>query len=194
MNNSRRKVLFGAGLAALALVQGCATHVKTANLNNPPPAEAFKNFGRIELRTATFAPGVKGREKGVERIDANIKKDLAHKLPEWNSRPQNGRTLIVEPVVEQLELTGGATRVMFGPLAGSSGVLMRLNIKDGNGKVIATPEFFQRADAMSAGWTMGVGDGLMLTRVSNLATAYLIGNFEVARGGPTGADEKAVKQ
>ena len=194
MMHSRRKILLGAGLAALALVQGCATHVKTASLTNPPPAEAFKNFGRIEVRSVTFAPGVKGKEKGVERIDANMKKDLAQKLPEWNSRPQNGRTLIVEPVVEQLELTGGATRVMFGPLAGSSGVLMRLNIKDGNGKVIATPEFFQRADAMSAGWTMGVGDGMMLMRVSNLATAYLIGNFEAARGGPTGADEKAVKQ
>lgn len=192
MKRSRRILLLGASLAALTLVQGCAsTRVKTTNLVNPPPAEAFKNFGRIEVKTVTYAPGVKG--KGVDRIDANIKKDLAEKLAEWNRRPHNGRTLVVEPVVEQLELTGGASRVMFGPLAGSSGVLMRMNIKDSNGKVIATPEFFQRADAMSAGWTMGVGDGMMLTRVSNLASAYLIGNFEVAHGGPTGADDKAVK-
>jgi hypothetical protein len=193
MKHSRRTVLLGAGLAVLALAQGCAaTRVKVANLSNPPPAEAFRNFGRIEVRTASFAPGVKGR--GVERIDANIRKDIAQKLAEWNSRPQNGRTLVVEPVVEQLELTGSVSRVMFGPLAGSSGVLLRLNIRDANGKVIATPEFFQRADAMSAGWSLGVHDGLMLTRVSSLATAYLISNFEVARGGPTGADEKAVKQ
>lgn len=195
MMNSRRSVLAAIGLLALALVQGCAaTRVKSSSLVNPPPAEAFKNFGRIEVKPVTFAAGAKGKERGVERIDANFKKDLAEKLAEWNSRPQNGRTLVVEPVIEQLELTGGASRVMFGPLAGSSGVLMRMHIKDANGKVIATPEFFQRADAMSAGWTMGVGDGLMLTRVSNLASAYLIGNFEVARGGPTGADAKAVKQ
>lgn len=194
MKHTRRTFLLGAGLAALALVQGCATHVRSTALTNPPPAEAFKNFGRIEVRPVAFAPGVKGKEKGIERIDANMKKDLAQKLAEWNSRPENGRTLVVEPVVQQLELTGGATRVMFGPLAGSSGVLMRMNIRDNKGNVIATPEFFQRADAMAAGWTMGVGDGMMLTRVSNLATDYLIGNFEVAHGGPTGADSKAVKQ
>ncbi len=194
MKHTRRTFLLGAGLAALALVQGCATHVRSTALTNPPPAEAFKNFGRIEVKPVAFAPGVKGKEKGIERIDANMKKDLAQKLAEWNSRPENGRTLVVEPVVQQLELTGGATRVMFGPLAGSSGVLMRMNIRDNKGNVIATPEFFQRADAMAAGWTMGVGDGMMLTRVSNLATDYLIGNFEVAHGGPTGADSKAVKQ
>jgi hypothetical protein len=195
MKSTRRTLLLGAGLAALALVQGCAsTRVKTSNLTNPPPTEAFKNFGRIEVKTAVFAPGAKGKQGGVDRIDANIKKDLAHKLEEWNSRPENGRTLVVEPVVEQLELTGGASRVMFGPLAGSSGVLMRMNIRDDKGNVIATPEFFQRADAMAAGWTMGVGDGMMLTRVSSLASDYLVANFEVARGGPTGADSKALRK
>lgn len=194
MKTTRRILLLGAGLAALVLVQGCATHVKSSNLTNPPPAEAFKNFGRIEVKTAVFAPGAKGKQNGVDRIDANIKKDIAKKLAEWNSRPDNGRTLVVEPVVEQLELTGGASRVMFGPLAGSSGVLMRMNIRDSKGKLIASPEFFQRADAMAAGWALGVGDGLMLTRVSNLATDYLIANFDEARGGPTGADSKAVKQ
>lgn len=191
---NRRSLLLCGAVGALALLQGCSTSVRSSSLVNPPPAEAFKNFGRIEVKQVAFAPGVKGKAKGVERIEANIRKDLAEKLKEWNSRPQNGRTLVVEPVVEQLELTGSATRVMFGPLAGSSGVLMRMNIKDGNGKVIATPEFFQRADALAAGWTMTVGDSMMLTRVSNLASAYLIGNYDVAHGGPTGADDKAVKQ
>jgi hypothetical protein len=194
MKTTRRTLLLAAGLAALTLVQGCATRVKSTSETNPPPAEAFKNFGRIEVKPVVFAPGVKGKHLGVERIDANIKKDLAQKLVEWNSRPENGRTLVVEPVIEQLQLTGTATRVMFGPLAGSSGVLMRMNIRDSKGNVIATPEFFQRADAMAAGFTMGMGDGMMLTRVSNLATDYLIGNYEVAHGGPTGADSKAVKQ
>lgn len=194
MKHSRRTVLLGAGLAALALLQGCATHVKSTALVNPPPAEAFRNFGRIEVKPVAFARGATGKQKGVDRIEANMKKDLAEKLAEWNSRPQNGRTLVVEPVIEQLELTGAATRVMFGPLAGSSGVLMRMNIKDASGKLIASPEFFQRADAFAAGWTASVGDAMMLTRVSNLASGYLIANYETARGGPTGADEKAVKQ
>jgi hypothetical protein len=194
MKHSRRTILLGAGLAALTLLQGCGTYVKSTALVNPPPAEAFKNFGRIELKPVAFAAGASGKQKGVERIDANLKKDMAEKLAEWNSRPQNGRTLVVEPVVEQLELTGAASRVMFGPMAGSSGVRMRMNIKDASGKLIASPEFFQRADAFAAGWTMSVGDAMMLTRVANLASGYMIANFETARGGPTGADEKAVKQ
>ncbi|WP_028104974.1 hypothetical protein [Pseudoduganella violaceinigra] len=194
MKLSRRTILLGAGLAALALTQGCATRVKSSNLVNPPPAEAFKNFGRIEVKPAAFAPGVSGKEKGVERIEANLKKDLAEKLVEWNSGPDNGRTLVVEPLVEQLELTSGASRVMFGPMAGSSGVLLRLNIRDNTGKVIATPEFFQRAGAFSAGLAVGVADGMMLTRVANLASGYLTSNYAVAHGGPTGADNNAVKR
>ncbi len=45
---------------------------------------------------------------------------------------------------------------------------------------------------MAAGWTFGVHDNLMLTRVANLASAYVIANYSRPVGGPTGADDKAL--
>jgi len=177
---------------SLALVQGCATKIKASATQNPPPAEAFSAFGRIEVKPAVFKPGFKGDAAGLAKIEENLKKDLGPSLSDWNQRPSNGRTLVIEPVVEQLEFQHGAKRVLLGPLAGSSGVLLRVTVRDSKGTLVAEPEFFQRADAWAAGFVMGVHDNIMLTRVANLASEYLIANYPKAVGGPTGADSKAL--
>lgn len=179
-------------LALPALIQGCATSVKASATNNPPPSEAFSAYSQIELRSTRFRQDYTADQSGLAKIDANLKKDLKLSLDQWNSSNDTRRKLIIEPVVEQLEFKHGAKRILLGPFAGSSGVLLRLNISDSNGKLIASPEFFQRADAMAAGWVFGVHDNLMLTRVSQLASSYVIANYKSAVGGPTGADDKAV--
>ncbi|WP_377158298.1 hypothetical protein ACFJIX_05440 [Roseateles sp. UC29_93] len=181
-----------AGLMGLAALQGCATRVKATALDNPPPTEAFKAFGRIEVQPLRVADGIKASPAGVAKIQENLTKDLSTALPEWNAGPDNGRKLTILPVLEQLQFTHGAKRILLGPLAGSSGVLLRLRIIDDKGRVVATPEFFQRADAMAAGFVMGVHDNIMLTRVANLASGYVLANYSVAKGGPTGADDKAL--
>lgn len=192
MNRLINKSLLLAGVLGLALLQGCATRVKASATANPPPAEAFSAFGRIEVQRVQVASGQSINMSGVEKIQQNLDKDLSVPLQEWNAKTANGRKLIVVPVVEQLEFTHGATRVFLGPLAGSSGVLMKLKISDDSGRTIAAPEFFQRADAWAAGFVLGVHDNLMLTRVANLASSYLIANYSKAQGGPTGADGKAL--
>lgn len=184
--------LWAMGLLGLALVQGCATRVKAEATQNPAPTEAFSAFGRIELQPARLASNVQGREAAVTKIQENLVKDLAEALPAWNAGPDNGRKLIITPVIEQLQFNAGAKRVLLGPMAGSSGVQMRLQIRDEAGRVVATPEFYQRAGAWAAGFVMGVHDNLMLTRVANLASGYLIANHKDAVGGPTGADAKAL--
>jgi hypothetical protein len=68
-----------------------------------------------------------------------------------------------------------------------------MTIRDNSGKVIATPEFFQRTAAFSGGFSMGAMDNVMLTRVASLASGYIVNNYDKAVGGPTGADDKAVK-
>lgn len=176
-------------VAGLALLQGCATKIHASSQQNPPPLEAFSAFGRVQVMPAAFASGVNGNMAALGKINQNIQHDLVTKLPEWNAGPSNGRTLTIEPVVDQLSFKGGASRVLLGPLVGSSGVLMHFNIHDGHGRVIATPQFFQRANAMAAGWTMGVHDNMMLTRVANLSTAYLVANYSRAVGGRTGSDD-----
>ncbi|MFZ6657759.1 hypothetical protein [Undibacterium sp. TJN19] len=139
-----------------------------------------------------FKDGYAGDMSGLTKINENIQKDMASYVDTWNKRPDNGRTLIIEPIVEEMQFKHGAKRILLGPLAGSSGVLLRLKITDATGVTIASPEFFQRAGAMAAGFIFGVHDNLMLTRVANLATDYIIANYTTAKGGPTGADEKAL--
>lgn len=188
-----KQVLLASSLLVLALLQGCAsTSIKASATQNPPPKEAFSSYGRIEVKNVAFKQGYTGDNAGLQKINENIKKDLAASLETWNKRPANGRTLVIEPVIEEMRFTHGAKRVFLGPLAGSSGVLMRVKISDASGAVVASPEFFQRADAMAAGFTLGIHDNLMLTRVSNLASNYIIANYKRAEGGPTGADDKAL--
>lgn len=173
-------------VAAAAFTQGCATKIKASASSNPAPAEAFKSFGRVEVKPAVFRDGVHGNASALAKISQNLQTDLKGSLVEWNKGSGNGRTLTVEPVVEAMSFKSGGTRVLFGPLAGSSGVLLRMNIRDDKGRVIASPEFFQRANAMAAGWAFGVHDNLMLTRVASLASSYMKSNYSVAVGGPTG--------
>ncbi len=184
--------LLSSCLLATTLLQGCATSVKASGMQNPPPREAFSNFGRIEVKPMVFRSGYVGDSAGLAKIEENLKKDLSASLTNWNARPSNGRTLVLEPVIEELEFKHGAKRVLLGPLAGSSGVLVRIKISDVNGVVVALPEFFQRADAFAAGFVMGVHDNLMLTRVANLASSYIIANYDHPQGGPTGADAKNI--
>ena len=193
MNNKHQTVLLASALVSVALLQGCATSIKASSTANPPPAKAFSAYSRIEVKPVVFKEGYKGDYAGLAKIDENFKKDLAPRLAQWNSRAADGNTLVVEPVVEELSFKHGAKRVLLGPLAGSSGVLMRVTFRDNTGKVIATPEFFQRTAAFSGGYTFGINDNMMLTRVANLASGYIVANYDKAVGGPTGADDQAVK-
>jgi len=186
-------MLISAGfLISLILLQGCATSIKASTVQNPSPKEAFSAFGRIEIRPVKFKPGYSGDHAGLAKIEENLKKNLTPSLDAWNKRPNNNRTLVIEPIVDEMQFKHGAKRILLGPFAGSSGILMRLKIADSSGSVVATPEFFQRAGAFSAGFLMGVHDNLMLTRVATLASSYITANFDKAQGGPTGADDEAV--
>lgn len=192
MKATRRTMLAVALIAAVPLLHGCATKIKASSLTNPAPSQAFSHYGRIDVRPVVFAAGYKGNQAAMGKIAENFNKDLAPSLLKWNSVQPNGRTLTVEPVVEQISFKSSTKRVFLGPFAGSSGVLLRVTYRDQNGKVVAEPQFFQRAGAMSGGFTLGVQDNLMLTRVAKLASSYTIANYERAVGGPTGADDSAV--
>lgn len=192
MKHARRALLAASILAALPLIHGCATRIKASSTHNPAPATAFSSYGRIEMKPVAYLPGYKGNPAALGKIAANLEKDLAPSLQKWNSRPENGRSLIIEPVVEEMSFKSTGKRIMLGGLAGGSGVRMRVTFRDGSGKVVATPEFFQSASAMNGAWTMGATDNLMLTRVANLASGYIIANYDQAVGGPTGADQRSV--
>lgn len=192
MKTTRRALLAASVLVALPLMSGCATSIKAKSTQNPAPAVAFKSYGRIDVKPVAYKAGYNGNPAALAKIGANLDKNLAPSLQQWNSRPANGRTLTVEPIVEEMSFKSTTKRVFLGPLAGSSGVLMRVTFRDETGKVIATPEFFQRAGAMSGAFTLGVNDNMMLTRVAQLASNYIVANYDAAVGGPSGADDSAV--
>ena len=192
MKTNQRRALLATAILGAVLLQGCATKIKASSTENPPPAKAFSTYGRIEVKHVTFKEGYRGDAAGLAKIDENMQTKLAPALAKWNARPANGRTLTVEPVIEEMSFKHGAKRVLLGPLAGSSGVLMRMTIRDNSGGVVATPEFFQRTAAGSGGFSMGVMDNLMLTRVADLASNYIVNNYTQSVGGATGADLDAV--
>jgi len=192
MKQHRRLLLAASVAIILPLASGCATKIKASSAHNPAPAEAFSNYGRIVVAPVSFAAGFRGNQAALGKIHDNLTKNLSEPVQQWNRAPLNGRTLTIEPVVQDMSFKSSTKRVFLGPLAGSSGVLLRLTMRDQTGKVVASPEFFQRAGAMSGGFTLGVQDNLMLTRVSKLATDYVIANYTQAVGGPTGADDAAI--
>ena len=193
MNHQKRRALLATAVLGAVLLQGCATKIKASSTDNLPPPQAFSTYGRIEVKPVVFKEGYRGDPAGLAKISQNMQLKLAPELDKWNARPANGRTLVIEPVIEEMSFKHGAKRIILGPLAGASGVLMRLNIRDNNGAVVATPEFFQRTTAVSGGFTFGVMDNMMLTRVADLASNYIINNYTQAVGGATGADYQAVK-
>lgn len=188
------KMIAAFGLVASSfLIGGCATQIKASTDSNPPPIEKFSNYSHIELKAAQLAPAMAGHsanQRALAKIQENLAQNMESHLKQWNTRKTgNGRTLLIEPVVEQIKFIGGGARFFAGPLAGSSAVVMKLNITDAKThKVIAHPEFYQRAEAWSGAFTLGVHDNLMLTRTARIASDYLINNYPQAVGGPTGGN------
>ena len=89
-----------------------------------------------------------------------------------------------------MKFVGSGTRVLAGALAGSSAVVMKVNIyAKQSGDSIGHPEFYQRAAAMGGTYSLGVTDNLMLTRIADLFTGYLKGNYDRPVGGRTGIPE-----
>lgn len=178
---------------ALTVTSGCASRVKASRTENPPPAEAYSNFGRIEIKPATLAPEFRNQsanEKSLEKINANFFKRLGDNPEKWNARPDNGRVLVIEPVVTDIRFIGVGARIFTGPLSGSSGVVVHVRAKDSKtGKLIDHPEFYQRSSA-GAGFALGVADNLMLMRIGELMADHMIRNYSSAVGGRTGATEE----
>jgi len=181
-------------MTAIAM-SGCASKIKATRTDNPPPSEAYSNFGRIEIKPAVLAPAFAGNgenQKVLVKLQENLDKGLAPSLLEWNGRTDNGRKLVIEPVIEEVRFIGVGARIMVGPLAGSSTIRMTVKATDAStGKQVDNAEFYQRASAGS-GFAFGVADNMMITRTADIASAYIIRNYAKAEGGPTGATEQLV--
>lgn len=168
----------------------CVTHIRADVTQNPPPKEplsAFQHF-RLEPLAATTSD-VSEQTAAIAKISTYTQLRVGGTLAGWENRNRTGRTLNVEPRITELKFVSGTKRLFAGDLAGSSAVIMHLRLTDAaSGKVIADPEFYQRASAEGGMWSLGGTDNGMLARIATVAQQYLQRNYARPVGGPTGLD------
>jgi hypothetical protein len=187
-------------LIAALLITGCATtYIKPSTVQNPSPAEKFAAFGRFELQPVALNPNYAGHDanqRASARIQEHFNSRVGPIIDNWNRsalQEQKTRVMVIDPRIEHLKFIGGGARFWIGPLAGSSAVIMKVKYIDkGSGKIIAEPEFFQRAAAWSGAFTVGGQDNAMLARIVTLVADYTNRNYPEAVGGPSGAPQELV--
>ena len=159
---------------------------------NPPPEAAMKSFAKFYLRDLAGLrdAATSGNGRAEAKIAEHLRQQLAPIVKAWNAAGANStetNTLQIEPQIRDIKFIGGKARFWAGALAGSSYVIMKIKLTEQpSGRLIAEPEFYQRAQAMSGAWTMGGQDNDMLQRVVTLATNYMSANYDAPVGGPTG--------
>lgn len=178
-------------LAACALLSSCATNIKPSNSFNPPPTEALSAFGRFELKSVTLSRDFQrhgANQKAAAKIQEYFDSRVKPIVDEWNSRADtSGRTLVIEPNIEQIKFIGVGARIFAGPMAGSSAIVMIVKYTDkATGKLVAAPEFYQHTAAMSGAFTYGGQDNAMLARIVTLVAEYNNRNYSARVGGENG--------
>ncbi len=187
----KRTILSLAAMLCGVLLAACATQIKPSTKTNPPPLETFSSFDRFELKrvelSATYA-GQEANEKAAARIREYFDQRIKPLVERWNGKTTGGgRTLVIEPYIEHIKFIGGGARFFVGPMAGSSAVVMKVKYFDKeSGKVIAEPEFYQHAAAMSGAMTFGGQDNAMLARIVSLIEDYSSQNYNQRVGGTSG--------
>jgi hypothetical protein len=168
-----------------------------AEPQNPPPVNALGGYDAYELAPIAMDPplaGDAGKEKAKGKIQEHMNNETAPIIAQWNTDAAGsarGQKLVLEPRIEKLKVVSGGARFWAGALAGDSYVVMKLKIvEQPSGNLIAEPEFYQRAAAMSGAWTIGGQDKDMMHRIVLLTNKYLQENYVQAVGGPTGYDPK----
>ncbi len=176
-------------------ILGCTTEIYAPAATNPPPAEPFKNFATFRLESVALSPAFSEHgynESARASIDRSLQKSLGTLLQSWDKG--NGRTLLIQPYIEEIKFVGGAARFWAGYYAGSSAVVMRVTYRDeATDAEIAAPVFYQHANAWGGTWTFGGSDNAMLGRMAELVTTYTRNNYQTAVGGPTGAPPDRVR-
>lgn len=184
-----------AGLSGLAF--SIFVSVALADAGNPPPVAPLSGYQTYDLKPLLVSDELKASEtelKATAKIQEHIDAQLTPVVSGWEKKmaegQATGRTLVIEPSVEDLRFIGGGKRFFAGAFAGKSHVVMKLKITEQPGdKVIAEPEFYQHSSAMAGAWTMGANDNNMLQRVVELAAEYLSANYQTAIGGKSGREE-----
>ena len=182
-------------ISAMLMLMLAIGAAAVAEPQNPPPVNALAGYDRYELAPIALGPpyaGDEGKEKARDKIQGYMTAETGAIIEQWNkdaAGSARGQSLVLEPRLEKLKVVSGGARVWGGALAGDSYVVRKIRITEQpSGTLLAEPEFYQRASAMSGAWTFGAQDKDMMHRIVVLANHYLQSNYQAAVGGPTGYD------
>jgi len=180
-------------LAVLVFLAGCATtSIKPSAASNPPPSKTFNQYAEYAVFPAVLAAEYADHDANkaaAKKIQENLDLRLNPLIAVWKkpSKPAATGTLEIRPTIKQVKFINNAARFWTGAMAGSSAVVLTLEIKEKEtGMVIATPEFFNHA--LGNGFSLGYNDNMMLVHITEQVETYLKYNYEAAVGGPTGKD------
>jgi hypothetical protein len=182
-------------LAVLILLSGCATtDIKPSASNNPPPSKSFNQYADYTLYPVVLAPeyaDYDANQAAAKKIQENLDMRVNALIAEWKKTPNSSvtGTLEIRPTIKQVKFVNSMARFWSGVMAGSSAVVLILEIKEKEtGAVIAMPEFYNHA--LGNGFSLGYNDNMMLVHITEQVEAYLRDNYASAVGGPTEKDEE----
>jgi hypothetical protein len=177
-------------ISALLLLVATAV---LAEPQNPPPTNPLAGYDKYELAPIAMGPpyaGDAGKEKAKAKIQDHMTAEIGPVISQWNvdaAGSARGQSLMIEPRIEKLKVVSGGARFWAGALAGDSYVVLKVRMTEQpSGVIVAEPEFYQRAAAMSGAWTFGGQDKDMMHRIALITKQYLTGNYKAAVGGATG--------
>jgi hypothetical protein len=182
-------------LAVLTLLTGCATtDIKPSVLKNPPPGKSFNQYADYVLDPVILAPAYMdydANQAAAKKIQENLDMRVNALIAEWKKTPNASSTGTLEfrPTIKQIKFINSTARLWSGVMAGSSAVVLIVEIKEKEtGTVIATPEFYNHA--LGNGFSLGYNDNMMLVHITEQVESYLKDNYAAAVGGPTGKEEE----
>ena len=198
--------MFRRFLAAAVLAIACLAplHAATPTFDtaarNPPPSVALNTFDRIEVAPLVLAEGLdahKGNRVAQRYLQVDLDERLRERIEAHNAGAgagdAPGRTLVVTPEITAIRFITGGKRLLFGGFGGKSWAVLKLRMVDkATGEVVAEPRFEQRAFGIFGGYSLGASDKLMLARLADMATAYLVDNTAAPVGGAVAVSTRAM--
>jgi hypothetical protein len=188
--------LFVVAAALASGVSGCASKPvqRPAAAENPAAGEAFAAFTRVELRPVALsgaAAAQKANLAAAQKIQDALAFYMAGPVAGWNAegaaRGGAVRTLVISPVVEEINFVTKKARFWSGRMKGASEVLLRVTCEEAeSGRRVASAEFYASTDARRGAETYGGSDDAMLARVANMLADYLLKNHDAPGVTPTG--------
>lgn len=138
-----------------------------------PAADRSVGGRVVEYASVTLAPGVEQDEGSRAKIEQEIgicMKTVANARPAGTG---GAKALMLQPTISDLRKVSTVGRVFAGAFAGNSRVTVQVAVKEkASGKMIASKELSNSANALGAAYSFGSSDTMMLIAVAKQICNY----------------------